>query len=139
MRENADEFGRNPKEKAPCFCSMIFCADRSGRIVLHFPKISEHGKFAEKERTNLGDLLFPLHFNFLDKDMTFCRFWWVGGRQAMVIVATLLVRCWVDAFCWPLLSIICRDDKSFHIVSSLTSQRAWNPETNENSSKIGQK
>ena len=57
-RTNANEFGRNPKSKTPCFRSMIFCADGFARFFRIFQEFGQLGKIAEKERTNSGDILF---------------------------------------------------------------------------------
>ena len=78
-RTNTDEFGRNPKNKAPCFpqCEFLCGRIRTSFFLSDFPRISENcRKITDKFRR-----FFLLSFNSWDRDMTLYRFWWVGGRQ----------------------------------------------------------
>ena len=67
---------------------MNFCADGFGRVLSpDFPRISENWENCRKITDEFwGFLLISPPFYFPDRDMTLYRFWWVGGRPAMVII-----------------------------------------------------
>ena len=79
-RTNTDEFGRNPKNKTPCFPQYEFLRGRiRTSFFLGFSKnFGNYGKIADEF---WGVLIFCPPFIFPDRDMTLYRFWWVGGRQ----------------------------------------------------------
>ena len=86
-RTNTDEFGRNPKNKTPCFTQYEFCADGFGRVFFpHFPRISENWENCKKITDEFwGFLIFSPPFYFPYRDIRLYRFWWVGGRQPIVV------------------------------------------------------
>ena len=52
------KIGECGRTKTPCFPQYDFLCGRIRTIFSDFPRISEHLEIAEKERTNLVDLLF---------------------------------------------------------------------------------